>query len=400
MSDEIIIPKADVVITEVLEKLYELRPNAFRHCNYRTGVYWHPIQGYRAQVAKMLQRLADLAGARRLKTSTGTDLLEYVASEFGALPATNPTFAEGTVTLGRTDLTKPLLGGVYPKGTKVTREQYTDLGVTFPATEYETLTDAHLEFGSEVTVTVPIRASRTGPDANAPILIGSDPSSHLQVPNIIEGAGVVAYEAGGGADKPEDPFVRIFAQIFAAGQFGPTSAASKYGALNAAGVRDFLVYDHVSTGTQTILVADGNWGSSARWAGLVQKSIYDNDLVGFGCKVGVFKLRNRVITVDATVALRDGTFLAETTDIDQAIQAAVRSYFDDRQDWNIWNELSLRGTISKAHSKVYSCPSVTVKDSATGSALSEIITPDYTAEQVHFLLASNAMRITYVGPSP
>ncbi len=399
MTDRIILPTADVVIAPVVAKIIEKRPNSAPYLNGRTGVYWHPVLGFRGQAAKMLQRLSLLAAERRLKTAEGKALLDYVASEFDTVPETDKTFAEGTVTLGRgTDPEFP--GGDYPAGTRITRSSYTFLGVTLPSAEYETLTDAHIDVNSTAPVVIPIRAIRAGAHADQPILLGDNLLTEaISLPPLVDNVVVTGFEAGGGSEGPDDPFVRQFARVFASGQYGPTSDASRLGALSATGVRHYLVFDEPVGGTQTVLIADSQWGSSDRWAGIVQQSIYDAELVGFGLNVYVRRVRSKVITVDAAVSLRSGTYLADTTEIDIAVQQAVRSYFDDRLDWNTWNAASLRAAIGRAHKKVYSCSSVVVRDAATGVALPEILSPDYSTEQFHLELASNAMKLTYAGPS-
>lgn len=397
MTEKIIVPTADAVVTPVLEKLYEKRPRSFAHLNLRSGVYWHPVLGFRAQAAKMLQRLILLAAARRLKTATGQDLIDYVASEFESVPETGKTFAQGHITLGRGG-PSPLPGGSIPKGTRFTRTSFTSLGIEFPTAEYETLADAFMPVNSTENVTVPIRATREGAHANTPLLTASNQTG-ITFPSIIENVAVIDFAAAGGSEGVDDPYVRHFAQAQAVGQYGPTSAASKLGALSGTGVRHLLVYDEVSTGTQKVLIADASWASSSSWANLVQQKMYDADLVGFGCRVEFGVLRNKAVSVSATIALRDANYLAETTEIDIAIQKAAQSYFDDRQDFNVWNTDSLKSIIARAHPKIFSCSSAVVKDMNDDSTVSEILSPNYATEQFHYYVASNAMKLSYVGPS-
>lgn len=395
MSDTPILPTADAVITPVLEKLYELRPNSFRHLNYRTGVYWHPVLGYRAQAAKMLARLAQLAAARRLTTAEKQELRDYVASEYDLVLDDTPTFAEGTATLGRG--TSALPGGSIPKGTRLTRQQFTALGVTFQPAVYETLTDVSIVPNSSASVTVPVRAIIAGEAGNTPVLT-ANATYNVSIPNIVSNVSVTAFEAAGGSSGIDDSYIRLLATLNVAGQYGPTTAASKLGALQAPGVRHFLAYDVASLGAQKVLVADKSWGSSDRWAASAQQSMYDAELVGFGCRVIFDKVRNKVIQIAATVALRDANYLSDTTEIDIAIAGAARSYFDDRLDWNIWNADSLKAAITNAHAKIFNCSAVTVTDANDASVISEILSPDYTTEQFHYYVATNGVSVTYSGP--
>lgn len=392
MSDDIILPTADAIIAPVLEKLYELRPNSFQHLNLRTGVYWHPVLGFRAQAALMLKRLSNLVAERRLNAAEGQALLDYVASEFMAVPETDKTFATGTITLNRPEVS-PLPGGDIPKGTKFTRSETMWQGVKFPAAEYETLTDAHIDVNSSASVTIPIRAARAGADANCPILRTVSAPWSVSFPSIVANTAVSAFEAAGGSEGPGDAFLRMFARAYSIGQYGPTIAASRLGALSSTGVRHFLVYDTPSTGTQTLAVADESWASSTAWARSVQQSMYDTEVVGFGCKVSVVPIENIVITAQATVSLRDPNYLKNTTEIDQAINKTVRSFFDDRPEFHIWDSTAVAAAVARAHPKIFTCPSVTIKDAASGSTI-----PGNPTERYHFLLASNSVKVTYTGP--
>lgn len=399
MTDKIIVPTADAVITPVLEKMYALRPTCFRHLNLRSGVYWHPVLGYRSQAAKTLARLAAMTTARRLKTATGQDLLDYVASEYDAVPSTEKTFATGQIRVGRANPPPALApAGTIPKGTKFTRAAVTVLGVEIKAAEFETLVDAFIPADYYIPVTIPVRATREGAHANTPILL-TQAASTITFPNLFPNIGIFGFESGGGSEGADDEYVRAYARAFAVGQYGPTSAASRLGALKSTGVRHLLVFDHVPSGTQRVLVADSSWGSSDALASLTQQTMYDADLVGFGCKVLFGKIRSRVISVSATVSLRDANYLVNTTDIDDTIRKAVRSYFDDRADWNVWNTQALTAVIARSHPKIFSCSGVIVRDVNDGLTVPEIVTPDYNAEQTHNYLANNAMSLTYVGPS-
>ena len=396
MSDQPVIPTADAILGPALESMYSSRPLSFQHLNLRSGVYWHPFLGFRAQTARSLRRLAELVAANRLSTAEGDDLLQYVASEYDALPDTAPTFSVGSVTLQRTVTT---VSGEVPKGTLFSRQANLTTQIPLPGAQYETLVDAHFDVGQATLGPVPVQARSANASANHPIRTDAPalqvtPASPLFDQTIT----VSAFDAAGGSSTPTDDYVRRFARAFWVGQYGPTDAESKYGALQATGVRNMLVYDIPGTGTSQILIADESWASSDRWASIVQQSLHDNDLIGFGCKVLVSKVRNVVISVDASVILRDKNFLNDTSSVDIAIRSAVRSYFDDRADWNVWKTNNLQGVIARAHPKIFSCSSVTVKD-INGNPVSQISTPNYNTEQFHYYLASNAVTTTYSGPS-
>lgn len=396
MSDPVLVPTADRILTPALEKIYTLRPRSFQHLNYRSGIYWHPFLAYRAQTAFMLARIASRAANNRLATSEKAELREYVASEYDAVADTDKTFAMGELSLVRTTTTK---AGDVPKGTRFRREANSTTQIPLLGAEYETEADTHFDVGQTVAGPIPIRAIRPGQDANHPIRAGES------IPHGVTGGGlfdntiiVSAFSAGGGSETPDDPYVRRYASSFSKGQYGPTEAASRYGALKATGVRNVLVYDVPGTGTEQVLIGDSSWGSSPRWSNFVQQSMYDNELIGVGCKVLVSGVTNIVVSVNATVMLRDKNYLTETTEIDNAIRDAVTSYLNDRKDWHIWKSDGLKAAITRAHFKVFNCTAAIMKDT-TNATMSEITTPDYTATQYHYYLANGAVKITYVGPS-
>ena len=128
-----------------------------------------------------------------------------------------------------------------------------------------------------------------------------------------------------------------------------------------------------------------------------QQSLIDDELIGFGCRGEAQTVRNKVVTVEADVVLRDWGFTHDTIEIDEAVRPAVRSYFDDRQDWSVWKRKGLRSAISQAHDKILHCSEVVVRDT-TGAVLSEISSVDFTVEQFHYYLAGNGVTCTYSGP--
>lgn len=398
MTDLILVPSADQVLIPTLQAMYAKRPSCFKHLNLKSGVYYHPVHGYRAQAARMLSRLTELAGARTLKTATGSELLDYARSEFDLDIETAKTKAEGTLTLSRTSVS-PTPGGFYPKGTRVTRSAFVSLGIAFESAEFETLADAYVAAGANPAITeIPIRCTREGTAGNTPLLT-QNATLGVTAPSLVGNMSVSGFATAGGSDGADDPFVRNFARSQARGQFGPTSEASKFGVLAASGVRHFLVFDSALEGKQTILIADASWASSGRWAGKVQQSMIDNDLVGFGCVIIVGQISSKVVTVTSTVVLRDGNDRNDTTEIDVAIQGAVASYFDDRPDFNTWTTESLKSAIVQSHTKIFRVVSAVVSDASDNTTLSEIPTADFSLPQYHYLVSNQAVKITYQGPS-
>lgn len=391
-----IIPTADAILRPALERMYTLRPRSFEHLNYRSGRYWHPFLGFRAQTARLLKLLSQRVDANRLKTATGQDLIEYVASEFSAIPDPGATFAIGEATLTRTTST---VAGDVRKGTKITRRANLETQMPLQAAEYEILADVHFNVGQTVAGPFAVRATITGENANHPIRTDSVPHGVVISTGSLfdKTITVTAFSAAGGSTGVDDPYVRRYARAYNIGQYGPTEAASRYGALSATGVRNLLAYDVPGTGTERVLVADVNWASSTRWAKTVEQSLYDNDLVGFGCKVECDVVRNKVVSIECNVALRDINYARETTELDIATRAAVQNYLDNRVDWNVWKAGALQGAISRAHPKIFNCTSLVMRDTA-GNVVPEITSPDYALEQFHYALSNGAVKATYSGP--
>lgn len=395
MSDRPILFTADEIVGPALDAMYLARPSSFEHLNLRSGVYWHPFLGFRGQAAANIARLNSLIEASSLR-ATGQDLLDYVASEYDAIPETDGSFAIGEVTFSRTST---VAAGDIPQGAVLSRTANLTTQIPFAAAQYELLLPVHFAVGQSSAGPVPVRAKQQGSAANH--VIRTDSVAHgvkITTPVFDSTITVDTFNASGGAEKADDDFVRKYARAYAVGQYGPTADASRYAVLRATGVRNLLVYDVPGLGAQKILVADKSWGSSSRWASAVQQTVYDEGLVGHGCKVVVDQIRNKVITISATVILRDKNYTADTTEIDLAIRKGAASYFNDRADWNVWKNRGLRSAITRSHAKILHCSAVTVKDAA-GAVLSEVTTPDYTEEQFHLYLANGAMDITYAGPS-
>lgn len=394
MSDRPPLFTADEILTAALESQYSSRPSSFPHINLRSGVYWHPYLGFRGQAATNIIRLASLVQSSSLRAS-GQDLLDYVASEFDALPSSENSFAVGEVSFVRTTSTT---SGDIPAGTVLNRKANALTQIPIASAQYEMLLAVHFAVGQTVAGPVPVRAKTAGPPSNHVLRTDSVPHGvKVSIELFDETITVSTFTAAGGGLKADDTFVRRYARAFAAGQYGPTAAASRYAVLRASGVRNLLVFDAPGTGVEKLLVGDSSWASCDRWAKVVQQEMYDAGLVGHGCKVVVAPLRNRVVSLRATVALRDRAFIADTTEVAKAVRSACAAYFD-REDWNVWKTNGLRSVITRAHPKIFHCSSAVVVALDTGLTLSEVTTPNYTLEQLHFYLAQGAVDITYTGP--
>ncbi len=398
MTDPLICTPDEIIGPAIVE-FVSLRPNSLRHINYGEGVYSYVFAGWRAQASLALRRLAFAAKSNRLGLSEGTDLRELVSSEFNTPEDLRPTTAVGEARLIRT--TGSMLKGTIPKGTRFLRPQVEVPPFPLAAASYESIADVTVATGSQ-TATVLIRAVQVGSIANSPLILrtGIDPTEGMAAgldisDTLFDTAFTVSgYTACGGSDGATNADIRRFAKAFASGQYGPTMGELVAGCLRNTGAKHIVAIDDQDTAQAMVYIADQNWASGDRWASIVEQSLHDNDYVGFGCSVSVQTLRNIIVNVVATVRLRDKRYLSDTSGIDSNIRKAVRGYFDDRPDWNVWKTAGLRAAIARADRRILSCPSAIVRDS--DDATMAETTP--SSDVVHYYLADNAVTVTYQAP--
>lgn len=383
------VPTPDEILTPGINKLVALKPRALPHINAGTGGYANIFAGWRAQVALLIRRIGNFARNGRLPFSQG-DALDFLAgSEFDTIADKTAQKAVGQVTMTRTGT---LPGGTIFKGARFTRPADTSSQRLWADASFECAVDTLVPQGS-TSVTVPLMASREGSFANRPST--GTAATEIQIADdIVDRTSWVisSYEMGGGSDGVSDADVQQYAQAFSQGQYGPTEAAALAGAFKA-GAKHVVPIDDVTQGALQLYIADASWAGSTRWASTVRQSLYDQKLVGFGCKVLVSYATNTLIGVEATCKVRSPNYLAETSAIDVSIQKALRKYFDERPDWNRWKLSALRGIIARADRRLLTCSSVTVKDYA-GVTLTE---PTSTSS-THFMVLQNGAQITYQSP--
>lgn len=401
MADQPIISSPDEIIGPAIEQIVALRPQAgpagpddqgFIY----TGVYSHLIAGWRAQAAVEWNRIAKAVANNRLATSEGGDeLRNLVSSEFTALPDTSATKSIGEVTLQRAAVTKGLVGGTIRSGAKFARPAQTT-PIVLPAAEYVTIEDAPVNPG-QVSVTIKIQATTAGSIGNTPIFDTGLPTDLSISDELFDTFQVVSYSAGGGSDSWSDQDVIRFAQAFAVGQYAPTNAALIYGAVSF-GARHVAIQEDPITAISRVYVADSSWGSSPRWASAVQQFLYDNLFVGFGCKINVLPVINRLASLSAAIVLRDKSFSGETSEIDAAVRGSARSYFDDRQDWYVFKTLGLRASLVRSDDRVRACPTVVLQDPNGNVIQDTVLGTGSQLPPVHYFLADNGMSISYLNP--
>lgn len=383
------IPTPDEIIAPGINKLVELRPRALRHINEGKGVYSHVFAGWRAQAALLIRRLADHAKQGRLPYGDGDPLKELTASEFETLDELGPTAAIGQAVMTRA-ADRP--AGTIRKGARFQRPADASSQRLYKDAQFVAAVDRPVAQG-QTSVEVPLVAVRTGAHANRPYTGVAQTELEIADDIFDRSAWTIAsYEMGGGSDGVTDDDRKGYARAFARGQYAPIARAAVAGALRA-GAKFVIAVDDPTTAALQLYIADSSWGGSTRWAKSVRQSLYDNKLVGFGCKVLVTFVTNTLVIVEATGRVTSSSYLAETTSLDAAIQAQVRKYFDGRPDWNQWRLAALRGHIARADRRLLSCPSVAVK------TLDGVVLPEPVSSTNHFMLLDNGVKVTYQSPT-
>lgn len=384
------IPTPDELIGPGIDVFVGLRPRALAHINSGRGLYAAMFAGWRAQGVLMLRRLVDFARNGRLKFATGEPLRILAASEFDTPSADSATRAIGQVVLSRTGASP---GGTIRAGARFKRPADTSSSRLYREAQYECSVDTYVAQG-QATVTVPIRASREGEAANRPYT--GTPSTELVIADEIvdkDAWTVVSYEAGGGSSGASDDDRRRYAKRYARGRFGPTADGGAAGAYKL-GARHIAPFDDVTMGELVLYLADASWAGSTAWVKAVEQGLYDDNAVGFGCRIRTAFVQNEIVGAEVTVRVRDTSFLADTSALTIAIQGAIRSHLDDRDDFWAWRYSALRGVVARASRSLLSCSSVVLRR-PDGSVVSE---PVAGAVPKHYLLVDSAVKVTFLSP--
>ena len=420
------IPTADDVIGPAIDALVAKRPKALRWLNHyeltRTdgarSRYATVVGAWRAQAIVACNRLASELAARFLDTANGQALRELVSEpDFGSLTLDETaSFALGVAFLDRvTDVAHPNKpAGVIPAGTRF-RRNANPAAQPLPilAAEYVTIQPVVCD-ATQTSVIVPIRAVRAGADANivpeqgisnaAGVTIAS--RTYDQEANVATDAkwSLTFVEAGGGSAGLVDDDLRRIARGQAGGLQGPTRSAIRAGVLRFPGVNRIAIFDSPGGGASypvphtRIFAADDSWSGSALWTSALIQSVSD-EWAGFGCHLLAGVVTNIYIRVECTVQLRDARKLTDTSQIAADIRAAIKAYFDDRDDWYQWNLGQLRAVISNASRDILTCTSATVRDRLGNILAAPVVDTMQDVTLRHYYLLGDGVTPTFTGPA-
>jgi hypothetical protein len=394
MADAPIIPRPEQALGPGVERLVALRPAAQAFID--VGRYGNVFAGWRAQIARLIQRLVREVAASRLETATGAALRDLCASEFDTVLPVEPRAAIGDVMLLRNVDGAP---GVIPKGTRFRRPTKAD--PLLPRTEatYVTPMDVVVPQGL-FHVPVPIVATRPGAFANTPTGLYAQSqqpfgTADLQLADTLfdKSFSVQSASAAGGSDGLTDDVLRAAARAYAVGRYAPTVGAVLAQALLHGAVHVAVIEDPVAAQSQ-VLALDTSWATAPSWRVTLQTAV---NAEGFGLRAQVFDGTNTFVRVKASIALRRELNVTDTSPVTAAINAAAAAYFNTRADWYSFRAGALRAALSRAHRAIRACTSVAFVDAApTGDPVSEPTVPvSPTAGAIHWALPPGAVEVTY-----
>jgi hypothetical protein len=394
MTDAPIVPRPEEALGRGVERLVALRPAAQAFID--AGRYGNVFAGWRAQLARVIQRLVREIAASRLETATGDALRDLCASEFDTVLPTEPLTAVGDVMLLRNVDGAP---GVIPKGTRFRRPAKADPLLPRTEASYVTPTDVVVPQGL-FHVPVPIVATRAGAFANTPtgVLAQSQQAigtADLQLGDKLfdKSFSVLSASAAGGTDGVNDDLLRAAARAYAVGRYAPTLGGVLAQALLNGAAHAAVIEDPVSART-LVLALDASWATAPLWRATLQTAV---DGEGFGLRALVVNGVNTFVRVKASVTLRREANVTDTSPVTAAVTAAATAYFTSRPDWYTWRLAALRAALSRAHRAIRVCTSVAVVDAApTGDPVAEPrLAIDPAAGAIHWALAPGAVEITY-----
>ena len=393
MADVPIIPRPADALAPGIERLVALRPGALAFVD--AGRYGNVLAGWRAQLARLIQRLVREIQASRLETATGEALRDLCASEFDTVLPTAPR-----TSLGDANLIREVDGGpgVIPKGTRFRRGAKSDPLLPRTEASYVSAQDVVVPQGL-FHVPVPIVATRAGAFANTPTGVTSQGqpfgTTDIQLADTLfdKGFSVQSATSAGGSDGVTDDVLRAAAQAYAVGRYAPTVGAVLAQALLSGGAHVAVVED-ASLARSSVLALDVSWASSPSWRAVLQTAVQGE---GFGLRAVVFDGVNAFVRVKADVTLRREANVTDYSDVTAALTAAATAYFTARPDWYMWRSRSLRSALTRAHRSILACTKATVIDAApTGDPLSEPpAVPSLATGAIHWALAPGAVEVTF-----
>lgn len=304
------------------------------------------------------------------------------AGTAGNVPVfTTPLF--GTFTGGVGGPVQPPVGSTIPVNVNTDTANVFAVGDFFSVPGAGTYQVANLAGGSGMNVTNTGAAGNVAQGDALPgagfSIVRSSVAIQPSAPLFDTALQVVYCESSGGSAGLTDPSLVDAARAYAFGQFGPTDGALIAGALSQQSVRHYAFFRAGALNYAQGYVADESWASGAYWTSLIQQAINSYPWLGFGCRLRTGTIVNQLVAVTANVLLKSTEDLANTSDIDANVRAAIRAYFDGadtpngpgRTDWYSFRLSAIQSVVVAADSRILHCDSVAVTDVLTGATVNE-----------------------------
>ncbi len=413
------IPNPNDALSAAIAYLTANKPETVPHLG--SGNWANVLQGWRAEMAMTIQRIAQEVKASRLPFATGQDLISLAGSEFDTFVSPAPLAANGSMIITRP---MPLSGpgtapaGIFRAGFRVKRlaTQYPTSTPTLSAGTYVVVRDTPVLTGQLLT-TLPIQADNTGAFANHPngatganIQFGDTPFDPTFTPEF------TTFTMAGGSDGITDPLIRAACKAYFTGRYGPTLGGVTAGALRAVGVASLFVADDPIRGITYVVPVDASWSASIALdqavAGILNDTPAAPGFAGFGCRVLVgtsdqylkVNFQNIFVSVAVTVTLRSANLLANTGPIENNIKAAVLNYFNSRRDWNVFRLQAIESVVAQSDRSIASCTSAAVTQVSDNAVVPEptggFQGPVNSFDVInHFYLDGSNVSITWLQPS-
>jgi hypothetical protein len=395
---EAILPILDDIIVRGVHRLMARREGAGPFVISGKGRYFDIFAGWKAQLVLLRERLSDECAARRLPVAEGKALLELAASEFFAEIGEEATTATGSVTLWRPTTVGG--AGVIREGTRFKVSANPTASPPVKDASYVTTEPFYVTAAAFVAGPIAIVASAPGTDPNLPRYFQASPAPIVLDDTLfdttftaLEGA-----DAAGGSSGVQDEDVRKLAKALYLGQRAPTDGALIAGALTDAAVKHVALVRDRAKGQSVLFIADESWAWSLAFQNRCKQAL-KNDWLGFGARLDVRPIVNRLVALNATAILADPKFKDDTDDIRSVVRQTVRSYLDDRPDFYTFDPDALASTIASSDPRLLTCTSALLVDLATGDPVLPVAIAAEAAFISRNYLTDNGVNLTLAPPS-
>jgi hypothetical protein len=393
MNPKVQTPNVDQIIGTGKDALVAARPSARPFVD--SGFYGDIFAGWRAQLALVARRLVDECKSARLPNAEKKALQELAASEFGVPLSLDPQTAVGLTTLNRgPNVTQQ---SIIKKGTRFRMDADPTATPAVQAAQYESVEPVVVPMGLSAGIRVRIRATRPGPHANLPMYF-STVARTLQIADTLADTGITAgpANAAGGSSGASDADIRQLAKALYSGQYAPTNAAIMAGALSSVGVKHGALFQDNLLAQTVIFVADESWSggntddSGDIFRNAVKQALKDN-WAGFGGRVVVRGVSNRVVSAIAVIQLTSPQYSSDVLAIADNVRAALRVYLDERPDWYTFDTNMMAGIVSVADPRILACiaPAAVTITSATNANPSVITAANHGLDAGQIVVVSN-----------